>query len=93
MNNDSWMKDPALQNIDPLKLQMLSHLAKEAGSKNSNDMLPFFLSAMNQANEKDMHFNEPEKELLIKILLQQLSPAERQRAETILSMTSAMQKK
>lgn len=93
MNNNSWMNDPALKGIDPMKLSLLSKLASEAGTKGSNDMLPFFLSAMKQTNENGMNFNDSERDMLIKILMQQLSPEERGRAETILSMTSAMQKK
>lgn len=93
MNNNSWMNDPALKNIDPVKLQILSNIANEAGSKSSNELFPFFMSAMNQANEKGVSFSSPEKELLMNILMQRLSPAEKQKAETIIRMASAFQKK
>lgn len=93
MNENSWMNDPALNNIDPVKLQILSSMANEAGSKSSSEMLPFFMSAMNQANEKGVSFTSPEKELLMNILMQKLSPAEKQKAETIIRMASAFQKK
>lgn len=93
MSDSSWTKDPALGNIDPAKLQMLSALASEAGTKSSSDMLPFFLSAMNRTNEAGAGFSEPEKELLLNILMQKLSPEEKKKADTILRMTSAFQKK
>lgn len=93
MSESSWTKDPALGSIDPSKLQMLSALASEAGSKNQPDMLPFFLSAMNRTNESGMSFSEPERELLLNILMQKLSPEEKKKADTILKMTSAFQKK
>ncbi|MCI8373645.1 MAG: hypothetical protein HFI75_14885 [Lachnospiraceae bacterium] len=93
MNNNSWMNDPALKNIDPMKLQILSSIANEAGNKNTNELLPFFMSAMNQANDKGISFSSPERELLMNILMQKLAPEERQKAETIIRMASAFQKK
>lgn len=93
MNNNSWMNDPALKNIDPMKLQILSSIANEAGNKNINELLPFFMSAMNQANDKGISFSSPERELLMNILMQKLAPEERQKAETIIRMASAFQKK
>lgn len=92
MQENSWMNNPMLKDIDPLKLQMLSSFANEAGSKKQSEMLPFFLSAMNQSNEKGAGFNSNEKDLLLGILMEQLSPNEKQKAETILRMTSAFKK-
>lgn len=92
MNTDSWMNNPALNNIDPVKLQLLSSMANEASAKSTNEMLPFFLSAMNQANEKGVAFSAPEKELLMNILMEKLSPEEKKKAETIIKMTSAFHK-
>ena len=93
MSDTSWMNDPALKNIDPMKLQILSTLASEADGKSPNELLPFFMSAMNQANSNGVSFTSPEKQLLMNILMQQLSPEEKKRAETIIQMTSAFQKK
>lgn len=92
-NADSWMNNPALNNIDPVKLQILSSLASEAGKKSPNEMMPFFMSAMNQTAEKGVNFTQPERELLINILMQNLPPEDKKKAETILRMTSAFQKK
>lgn len=92
MNSNSWMNDPALNNIDPVKLQILSSMANEASAKSTNEMLPFFMSAMNQANEKGVTFTSPEKQLLMNILMQKLSPEEKKKAETVIKMTSAFNK-
>lgn len=92
-NTNSWMNDPALQNIDPVKLQMLSNIASGANGKTPNELLPFFLSSMRQANDQGITFSSPEKELLLNILMQKLSPEERKKAETILKMTASFQKK
>lgn len=93
MSDSSWMNNPLLKDIDPVKLQILTSLANEAGTKKSSELMPFFMSAMNQANEKGVNFTSPEKELLTDILLQQLSPQERKKAETIIKMASAFHKR
>ena len=90
---DNWMNNPMLQNMDPAKLQMLSSLASEGVNKNKNEMLPFFLSAMNNAGKQGLDFNADERTLLMQVLMQNLSPEEKKKAETILQMTSAFQKK
>lgn len=92
-DNNSWMNDPSLQNIDPVKLQMLSNIANGANGKTPNELLPFFLSSMRQANDQGITFSSPEKDLLLNILMQKLSPTERQKAETILKMAASFQKK
>jgi len=90
---DNWMNNPLLQNMDPAKLQMLSALASEGAGKSKNEMLPFFMSAMSNASKKGIDFNADERALLVNVLMQNLPPAEKKKAETILQMTSAFQKK
>lgn len=93
MSDSSWMDNPLLKDIDPVKLQILTSLANDAGNKKTSELMPFFMSAMNQANQKGVSFTSAEKDLITDILLQQLSPQERKKAETIIRMASAFQKK
>lgn len=92
MNNNDWMNNPLLKDIDPIKLQLLTTLANEGSNKNKNELMPFFMYAMSQAKQKGVSFTEPEKDLLLNILMQNLSPEEKKRAETIIKMASTFQK-
>lgn len=92
MNTNDWMNNPLLKDIDPIKLQLLTTLADEGAHKNKNELLPFFMYAMSQAKQKGITFNGPEKELLLDIIMQNLSPEEKKKAETIIKMASTFQK-
>lgn len=93
MNNSTWMNDPSLKHIDPVKLQILSGLANNVSGKNANEMLPLMMSAINQANQKGVSFSSSEQELLLNLLMEQLSPEEKKKAETMVQMISAFHKK
>ena len=79
---DDWMNNPKLKNLDPAKLAMLSSLATEGSKKSRSEMMPFLMSLMNNKGSNG-----------IDVLMQQLSPEERKKAETIIKMTSAFSKK
>ncbi len=89
---NNWMNNPKLKNLDPAKLALLSSLATEGASKSQSEMLPFLLSAMQTADKKGINFEGEEKNLLLEVLMQQLSPDDKKKAETIIQMTSAFKK-
>ena len=89
---NDWMNNPKLKNMDPAKLALLSSLASQGVNKKQSEMLPFFLSAMSTAKEKGLDFQVEERNLLMEVLMQQLSPDEKRKAENIIRMSSAFQK-
>lgn len=89
---DNWMNNPKLKDLDPAKLALLSSLASEGANKKQSEMLPFLLSAMQAADSNGINFEGDEKNLLLEVLMQQLSPDEKKKAETIIKMTSAFKK-
>ncbi len=94
MNND-WAKNPVLSNIDPMKLQILNEFASQAEKKNSNELLPFFMASMKNANSKGISFNDNETELILNVLKQRMSSQDIKKIETIrnLSQIIAAKKK
>jgi len=89
---NDWMNNPKLKNMDPTKLAMLSSLAAQGINKNKSELLPFFLSAMNTAQKNGIDFQGDEQQLLLDVLMEQLSPEEKRKAENIIKMTSAFRK-
>ena len=90
---DDWMNNPKLKNLDPAKLAMLSSLATEVSKKSRSEMMPFLMSLMNNKGSNGIDFSGEEQNLMLDVLMQQLSPEERKKAETIIKMTSAFSKK
>ena len=94
MNND-WAKNPILSNIDPMKLQILNEFASQAEKKNPNELLPFFMASMKNANSQGISFNDNETELILNVLKQRMSSQDIKKIETIrnLSQIIAAKKK
>jgi hypothetical protein len=65
---DSWMSHPALKNIDPARLQLLSSLASEAQGKNKNELLPFLMAAASQTGSGQLSFGSDEIDTIIQVL-------------------------
>ncbi|MDD6057106.1 MAG: hypothetical protein PUB98_02420 [Clostridiales bacterium] len=86
MDYDFLANNPLLQNMSPEKLQFLMNFASADKPTNINEMMPFLLSAMSNARKKDIQFTNPETELLISILKQNMSPEEAGKADKIIKL-------
>lgn len=81
MNQDNWIQNPALANIDPSKLQVLLSLAGQASGKKQNELLPFLMSAASGAQGKQLSFQPSEADQIIEVLKIGKSPQEIQQIE------------
>ena len=89
----NWKQDPRLKNMNPQKLSMLTEFAKRAEAAPKDQLFPTLMSLTAEANQKGIHFNDDETDLLISILGDNMSPAERQRVETIRMLSKNMMKR
>lgn len=83
---DFLNNNPLLQNMEPDKLQFLMNFASSQKPNNMKDMMPFLLSSMNSAKSKNIQFTDPETELLVEILKQNMSPEESAKADKIIQL-------
>jgi len=81
MNLESLIQNPALDGIDPVKLQLLFSLAAQAGNKKQNELLPFLMSAVTGPKEKQLSFQPSEIDSIIEVLKIGKSPQEIQQIE------------
>ena len=72
MENDFW-NNPGLKNMSPEKLQFLMNFASKEKPTNIKDMMPFLLGTMNAAKTNNIQFTDPETEMLIALLKQNMS--------------------
>lgn len=86
MTPDFFENNPLLNNMSPEKLQFLMNFASAQKPNNINEMMPFLLSTMNTAKEKNVQFTEPETELLINLLKQNMSEEEAKKADKIMQI-------
>ena len=94
MNLDFLKGNPALNDISPEKLQFLMDFASNnADTKDAKSMASTVMNAANNAKQNGMTFSSTETTLLIELLKQNMSEAERVKADKMLQMMQMLQKR
>lgn len=86
MAYDFLENNPLLSNMSPEKLQFLMNFATSDKPTDMKQMMPFLLSTINTAKANNIQFTDPETELLITILKQNMSEEEAQKADKIIQL-------
>ena len=86
MANDIFQNNPLLQNMAPEKLQFLMNFASSQKPTDIKEMMPFLLATMNSAKANNIQFTDPETELLITVLKQNMSEEESAKADKIIQL-------
>lgn len=92
MDPNILLNNPNLKNINPEKLSLLMELSSNTNGKSAKDLLPILLAANSSAKDKGIEFNASEKELIVDVLKQQMSPDEQKKADMILNMMKTFKK-
>lgn len=94
MNLDFLKGNPALNDISPEKLQFLMDFASNnTDTKDAKSMASTIMNAASNAKQNGMTFSNTETTLLIELLKQNMSEAERVKADKMLQMMQMLQKK
>lgn len=88
-----WMNDPKLQNMDPMKLELIKTAATQIQGKKGNTMAPLLMSLITSANRKGIRFSSEEISLILNILKQGKSEQEQQQIDQTVTMVSNMMAK
>lgn len=81
-----WTNDPRMKNMDPRKIMILTDLAKEAEGVSMEKSLPLLLKANAQLKALGLTFTKEESDLMLQILTQNLTPADRVKIDAIMKM-------
>ncbi len=93
MNNPEWMNNPALKDIDPTKLKLLTEMVEQAETKSKDELLPFFLAINSKAASQGITFNDAETDVILNVLKTKMSPQDIKKIETIRNITNMISKK
>lgn len=85
MSSDIF-NNPLFQNLSPEKLKFLMEFQNMQKPNDTNNVAPFFMNTMNQAQEQGINFTKDESSLLIDLLMQNMPESERKKAEMIMMM-------
>ena len=87
----NWMNDPRVSNISPAKRALLESLIQNSKGKKQKDLLPFLTSAMNEAKRQNLSLTSDEASLLIEVLMDNLTPNEKEKATQVLNLAKKAQ--
>lgn len=89
-----FKRQSCLNDISPEKLQFLMDFASNnADTKDAKSMASTVMNAANNAKQNGMTFSNTETTLLIELLKQNMSEAERVKADKMLQMMQMLQKR
>ncbi len=84
--DDFLLNNPLLKGMDSEKLEFIMSFANKDKPTNMRDAMPFLLANMNLAKKQNIHFSKPEIQLIAEILTKDLSAAEKDKVNRIMSM-------
>ncbi|MBS7008702.1 hypothetical protein [Anaerostipes sp.] len=81
--NEQWKMNPAVQNIDPKKIEIMELLVNQSRGKNMEDILPDLMAASSRLAEQGIAFSNEETGIIIDALSETMTGQDRQRLEML----------
>lgn len=86
MNQNEWMNDPLVANIEKNKLQFLQMLVFESKNLTKEQMLPFLMSVAQKGKANNISFDDNEIEAIAAALRKYSSPEELEKINKLMAM-------
>ena len=90
---NEWIKNPAMNTIDPIKLELIKTAARQTQGKSGKALAPVMLALITNANKKGIHFTADEVSLIISVLKEGKPKEEQEQIENMLKMVTSYMKK
>lgn len=88
-----WLNDPILQNMDPVKLELIKTAAAQTAGKSGNALAPVLMSLITNANKKGIRFEPKEISLILDVMKEGKTQKEKEQIDhTIQMVMSVLQK-
>ena len=90
---NEWINNPAMNTIDPIKLELIKTAARQTQGKSGKALAPVMLALITNANKKGIHFTADEVSLIISVLKEGKPKDEQEQIENMLKMVTSYMKK
>ncbi len=90
---NEWMNNPKLQNIDPIKLELMKVAARQTEGKSGKALAPIMMTLITAAGQKGIHFSPDEIALILDIIKEGKSPEEQAQINQMSKMVGSYFKK
>lgn len=89
---NEWMNHPTMKTLDPIKLELFQMAAKQTTGKSGKSMVPVMMSLITTANKKGIQFTAEETSLILEILKEGKSEAEKKQIDNMVTMVMQMRR-
>ena len=89
---NDWMNNPAMKNIDPIKLELIKTAASKTSGKSGKELAPIMMALISGANKQGIRFTPEEMTLILDILKDGKSKEEREQIDRTINMASSLPK-
>lgn len=93
MNDNDWIHDPSLKNINPSKLQALLSMSEQGQGLQQKELLPFLMAAASKSKSAGTSFSSEETSLILDVLKQGKTPEEIARIEKMCALVNMMKRR
>ena len=90
---NEWMNNPAMKNIDPIKLELIQMAASQTAGKSGRDLAPIMMALITNANKKGISFSGDEMSLILEIMKDGKSKDEQAQIDRTINMVCSFMKK
>ncbi len=89
---NEWMNHPAMETLDPIKLELIKAAAAQTKGKTGNSMATVMMALVTSARKNGVSFSQEEMTLILNILKEGKSEEEKNQIDNMVSMVSNMMK-
>ena len=83
---NSWMDHPAINGMDPVKLELIRLAAKQTTGKSGRSLAPVMMALITSANKKGIQFTPQEMSLILDILKEGRPAKEQEQIDQMVQM-------
>ncbi|RHV30991.1 hypothetical protein DXB54_09475 [Coprococcus sp. OM04-5BH] len=81
----NFENDPRLKNMSPIKRAIIGEIMTGRSNASMETMLPEIMKINNELNKRKLSFTREESQLIIDIMMENASPAEKQKIQMLKS--------
>lgn len=90
---NEWMNNPAMENLDPVKLELIRTAAAQTQGKSGKSLAPIMMALITNANKRGIQFTADEFSLILSILKEGKTKEEQEQIENMVRMVQGYMKK
>ena len=87
---NEWMNHPAMENLDPVKLELIKAAAAQTKGKSGNSMVTVMMALITSARKNGISFTPEEMTLILDILKDGKSEEEQNQIDNMVNMVTSM---